>query len=298
MRNYLSLHLIKLSAFIASSIAPVILFIYQYPWKSGTEINPLDILGEGALVFVFGLWIAVILLSRPRGIVTNTLFWGLLFLYLAAVWDLLDEFFLIDHYYLTMKVLESMPSLVGVLVLSGGLYLWKQEQDYFNASRIKHEKDFRDHASHDVFTGINNAQYMEDFLTYTVTSSHHTASGSIFIFDVVMMDRERDSIMPPQVMIDLVNVTGMSIRSNDLICRYSGQRFVVYFDQLSHKEALTLANGIQQSIEALTYFASDDRAVRFRVDGAVYEVADLVEKNQTCEPLLRHMIRVHNSALT
>ena len=298
MRNYLPLHLIKLSAFFASSIAPVIFFVSQYPWKSGPEINPLDILGEGALVFVFGLWIVVILLSRPRGVVTNTLFWGLLFLYLAAVWDLLDEFFLIDHYHLTMKVLESMPSLIGVLVLSGGLYLWKQEQDYFNASRIKHEKDFRDHAAHDVFTGINNAQYMEDFLTYTVTSSGQTEPGCVFIFDVVMMDPESNVIMSPQVMVDLVNVIGMTIRSNDLICRYSGQRFVVYFDHVDIEQANSLADGIQKTTESLTYFARDDRTLRFRLDGAIYDIAGLMENNQPHEPLLRHLIRIHNSTLS
>ena len=131
--------------------------------QSGTPrlvLNWVDIASEGGTVLLLGLWLVQLRLARPAGRVTSVLALGLGALLLGQSMDLLDELWQLPKTVVWDNLLESGFNLAGVVGLTWGLHLWRQEQLAFSRTQRGRERLFREHRHLDALTALGDADYM------------------------------------------------------------------------------------------------------------------------------------------
>ncbi|TDP01913.1 hypothetical protein [Marinomonas balearica] len=94
--------------------------------KRVSDWSWIDIFGEGATALFLGVWLCIVLASRPKGRTTNWLAFGLLGVFASCYQDVLDEFFKLHEGHYWDSLLESLP--IGLLALTFGMFRWYQEQ--------------------------------------------------------------------------------------------------------------------------------------------------------------------------
>jgi len=232
-----------------------ILFIVPlYLWQSTAakmiaEVDWLDVATEGAL-FVLGMcWLMVIVSVRPSGRVTNLLIAGLSSYCLGCYLDLLDEIFIVK----TLPIynwFEKMPTPVGLLVLTGGLWLWRDEQTVVNRQLQTREQFHREHQLTDSLTLLNDAKAFEHHLVKQLSQNQ---SVGLLMLDVDYFHRynknqgveEGDKLLS-----QLALWLSSTLRNQDLVCRYAGDRFVILLRGAIPSFVSVMAEQLQHGIKA------------------------------------------------
>lgn len=230
-------------------IVPLLLW-QNTPAKAIPQVDWLDIATEGAL-FVLGMcWLMVIVSARPSGRVTNLLVVGLASYCLGCYLDLLDEIFIVK----TLPVynwFEKMPTPIGLLILTCGLWLWRDEQTIVNRQLQTREQFYRQHHLTDGLTLLNDAKAFEHHLLKQVAQQQP--------FGLIMLDidyfhqynqlqgaKEGDKLLS-----DVAQWLSTQLRSQDLVCRYAGDRFIILLNGAIAPWVSTMAEQLQYGITAL-----------------------------------------------
>lgn len=232
----------------------LILFIVPlFLWQSTTaktmaEVDWLDVATEGAL-FVLGMcWLMVIVSVRPSGRVTNLLIAGLSSYCLGCYLDLLDEIFIVK----TLPIynwFEKMPMPVGLLVLTGGLWLWRDEQTVVNRQLQTREQFHREHQLTDSLTLLNDAKAFEHHLVKQL--SQNRAFGLLMLdvdyfhqYNKIQGMKEGDRLLS-----QLALWLSSTLRNQDLVCRYAGDRFVILLRGAIPPLVSVMAEQLQQGVK-------------------------------------------------
>ncbi|AUD60417.1 diguanylate cyclase [Shewanella sp. Pdp11] len=230
-------------------IVPLLLW-QNTPAKAIPQVDWLDIATEGAL-FVLGMcWLMVIVSARPSGRVTNLLVVGLASYCLGCYLDLLDEIFIVK----TLPVynwFEKMPTPIGLLILTCGLWLWRDEQAVVNRQLQTREQFYRQHHLTDGLTLLNDAKAFEHHLLKQLAQQQP--------FGLIMLDidyfhqynqlqgaKEGDKLLS-----DVAQWLSTQLRSQDLVCRYAGDRFIILLNGAIAPWVSTMAEQLQYGITAL-----------------------------------------------
>lgn len=242
-------------------ISLLILFIVPlFLWQSTTaktiaEVDWLDVATEGAL-FVLGMcWLMVMVSVRPSGRVTNLLIAGLSSYCLGCYLDLLDEIFIVK----TLPIynwFEKMPTPVGLLVLTCGLWLWRDEQTVVNRQLQTREQFHREHQLTDSLTLLNDAKAFEHHLVKQLSQNQ--------LFGLIMLDidnfhqynqikgvEEGDRLLS-----QLALWLSSTLRNQDLVCRYAGDCFIILLRGAIPPLVSVMAEQLQQGIKDFCCHAS------------------------------------------
>lgn len=219
--------------------------------------NAMDLFGEGGFALFILLWIVFVLASRPAGRVTNLLFFGLCGIFLATLQDFADEFYRFPDNSPITKALESVPATLGILVFSVGLLGWYREQQAFNQRLEKREKFYREHTSLDYITCLYNAGYMLQALNRELDIYQRSKRPlGLLLFDIDNFDgfnrrfgeREGDKLLQ-----DCSELIAMNLRRGDLLCRFSGDRFIALLPDTHQAQASQLAAEINHSMASVAH---------------------------------------------
>lgn len=226
--------------------------------KSWSEINWIDVFGEGGSALFAMLWIHLILRGRPTGRVTWQLTLGLSLMGFAWWMDVLDEFIRLPAELVWDNWLETAPMPFGLILLTMGIYHLHQEQKAISQQMQKREKVFREHRLFDALTPLNNAQYLRHQLHRLLEQTGQQAPVSLLVLDINHFSRinqrygmaEGDAVLQALTQLLLLN-----LRSQDLLCRLAGDRFVVLLPDTAETQAKQLAADLVQLIKHWCYYS-------------------------------------------
>ncbi|WP_067279415.1 diguanylate cyclase domain-containing protein [Mitsuaria sp. 7] len=203
----------------------------------------IDIVSETSIVAMLALWLVQLRASRPAGRVTTWLCLGLSGMLLGGWADLMDEFWKFPREFTLLMGMESSFHVVGMVGLTFGLHLWRQEQLALNALRAGRERGYREHTQIDGLTQLGDGAYLLDQIrrqqdlaraSTTTSASPMTAGAMTTGTTLVMLGWQDLPALARQHGIAeadrLLQATGplllLQLRGGDLLCRYAADRFV------------------------------------------------------------------------
>ena len=202
----------------------------------------MDIVSEGGTALMAGVWFLFTLSSRPGGRVTNLLAGGLAAIMLGSWADCLDEFYRISKDQVWDNWLEALVP-CGMLLLTGGMYYWRQEQFRLNDHLRKRERLFRDHRAFDRITQLANADYLRDQIRLE-QSGRPGVDCALVLLDIDrfhLINREFGQQEGDRVLQAVGHMLLLNLRGDDLLCRYAGDRFAILMPDTALAEAEALA---------------------------------------------------------
>lgn len=207
------------------------LFAHWAVAKPVTAWRWIDILSESLVVGMLSLWLVQLRASRPGGRVTTWLCLGLSGMLMGGWSDLMDEFWKLPRDYSLLLGMESAFQLIGMMGLTWGLHLWRQEQLALNALRSGRERGYREHAQIDRLTQLGDGAYLLDQLRQQQHRGEPTLLVMLGWSDLTSLSRQHGLAEADR----LLQATGalllLQLRPGDLLCRYAADRFVALLPQ-------------------------------------------------------------------
>lgn len=220
--------------------------------KPSAAIEWTDVAGEGGIALITLVWIFFTLISRPAGRVTHLLVWGLMFMHVSLLLDLLDEFFRYPDNHAWLSAYESIPAPIGMVLLTVGLYHWHLEQRKVNEQLRKRERVYRQHGLIDPITNLYNADYMGIQITHAIRARKDAGKQAVLaMFDVDGFDRlvkDYGDEYCDQLLQEIAEILMLQIRPEDLACRYAGDRFVLLLSDTALAQAHQLLREVDASL--------------------------------------------------
>lgn len=220
--------------------------------KTAANIDWMDILGEGSSLAVVIAWLLLVLYSRPAGPVTNGLYVGSLLLVLSYQLNLLDEFFQYPDSHRLLSWLESIPAPIGMLILTLGLIGWHKEQRFINQQLASRELHLRHYQLLDPLTKLYKPEYLLAVLKRELElQQQHQQPFCLALLDIsqfARFNREQGMAAADLLLQQLSELTLVQFRSGDLVCRYSGDKFVILMPQSNQAIAQSL---VQNAVKEL-----------------------------------------------
>jgi diguanylate cyclase (GGDEF)-like protein len=222
------------------------LCLLQADTKVSGSIDWLDVATEGALLLLGLSWLALVLQARPGGKVTQLLIFGLLGYSLGCYMDLLDEFFINHSLPFWFAFLEKLPTPIGLLTLTGGLWLWREEQITINEQLRTREQFFRQHKLVDRVTKIYDARAIR----HQIVLNRNNAISLIMIdIDNFSEINQRDGFhQGDKLLANIAQMLTCQLRSQDLVCRFAGDRFIILLPHCSASFSQAMAAELQLAI--------------------------------------------------
>lgn len=222
--------------------------------KQATELDWMDILGEGSSLAVVTAWLLLVLYSRPAGPVTNGLYVGSLLLVMSYQLNLLDEFFQYPENHRLLSWLESIPAPIGMLILTLGLIGWHKEQRFINQQLASRELHLRHYQLLDPLTKLYKPDYLLAVLKREVELQYqHQQPFCLTLIDIsqfARFNREQGMAAADLLLQQLSELTLVQFRNGDLVCRYSGDKFVVLMPQTNQATAQSLVQSATVQLNA------------------------------------------------
>lgn len=257
MHNYLAFHRNKLLIIVSFIAAIFIVNVLLGDAKPFDAITWVDIFGEGSVTGLSLCFLLFILASRPIGLTTNLLFWGVCGFAGASFQDLLDELIVLPTNNWFGDIIESIITPFALMVMAAGFYRWHQEQKMINEQLRRKERFSREHSAIDCTTGLYTAMYMEQQLQreLLLIQQHITHTGILLIdidgfseFNRMYGDAEGDRLL--KQVSDLII---MNIRAKDLACRYAADRFIVLLPESNSVDTQHLVDELNGALTSLAF---------------------------------------------
>jgi diguanylate cyclase (GGDEF)-like protein len=216
----------------------------------------MDIASEGGATLLAGCWLVMLLGSRPGGLVTRWLSGGLAAIMLGNWADLLDEFFKMGRDQYVNHWLEALVA-AGMVTVTVGMYFWRHEQAHLNQHLEKRERLFRDHRAFDRITQLADANYLRRQIRLERQRNPGQACA-VALLDIdgfhlinrTFGQREGDRALQAVGHMLLLN-----LRSDDLLCRYAGDRFAVLMPATSELDAASRAQHLCAMVGQMRHHA-------------------------------------------
>ncbi len=218
----------------------------------------IDIVGEGGMALMLGVWLTQVRASRPAGVVTNWLCLGLAALLLGAWVDWMDEFWALPKSVLWDNWLESTLTPLGVALLTWGLHLWRQEQLVLNAQLRQRERVFREHRSLDGVTQLGDASYMAQQVELERRAGRSSALVLLGFagFDAVL--RAHGLAQAERLLQTAGQLLLLNLAPDALLCRYGADRFVVLLPNRTAQQAQQAAEALRAALAAFVFHVDAD----------------------------------------
>ncbi|GIU20768.1 MULTISPECIES: diguanylate cyclase domain-containing protein [unclassified Shewanella] len=230
--------------------------LMQAQLKPQASIDIFDIATEGSLLILGLSWLIMVLQARPDGHVTRLLIIGLIGYSLGCYMDLLDEFFINNSLPGWFSWVEKLPTPIGLLTLTLGLWLWREEQKTVNEQLRTREQFFRQHQLVDRVTKIYDSRAIRHQLSLHIKRNNNLGLLMLDIDNFADINQQQGFKEGDILLTNIAQLLATQLRSQDLVCRYAGDSFIVLLPQASEAFSYSMATELQQAIKALNCQAS------------------------------------------
>lgn len=242
----------------------------------------LDLVGEGGTALMAAYWMRIVLHSRPAGRVTLLLALGLAGVALGMWADALDELFSMKDVLRIDKWFESGLVPLGMALLTAGLVGWRREQFRLSEHMQLRERLFREHRDFDRITQLARIDYLREQVAIE-QQAHPDAAAALVMIEATGLQGllhdhgRRDAVRALQAVTHQIL---LNLRNDDLLCRYSGDRFVLLLPRTPLAEAVRMARHLEQMVGATAFHGSDGRraalALHTACTAATCDIGDLL----------------------
>lgn len=229
--------------------------------KPPGEWRWLDLVGEGGTALMAAWWMRIVLASRPAGRVTLLLALGLACVALGMWADGLDEVFSMKDAPRIDKWLESGLMPLGMALLTAALIGWRREQFQLSEHMQGRERLFREHRDFDRITQLARVDYLHEQVALE-QRMHPDAPASLVMIeiaslqDVLQAHGRRDAVRALQAVTHQIL---LNLRNDDLLCRYSGDRFILLLPRTPVAEARRTARHLEHMVALTSFHGSNGR---------------------------------------
>ncbi|WP_430462949.1 GGDEF domain-containing protein [Thalassolituus sp. LLYu03] len=281
----LHLHRQKLLLIFSIAFGSLAACLWVGTVKHWSEIDWLDVVGEGGSAIAVGVWIFLILGSRPAGRVTDLLSLGLGFMFIAMWQDSLDEFIRVPAGQLWDQWLESGAMPVGIAILTYGLYHWHQEQLSVNSQLRRREQLFRDHRYIDGLTQLGRAAYLKQHIQRRQLEFPGASLALVMaeIQDYPQLARRLGHREADRLLREVAEILLLNIRQQDVICRFAGDRFAVVLGSCTPEQAMAITGELQQAIAHFAFKNADGDTLYQRICAGVVMAPDETDADALIE---------------
>ncbi len=261
MKNHSTLHLAKIGLIAAALLTILGVNLWLGESKFFASITWIDIFGEGATLGLLLMFFGFVLISRPRGRVTDLLTLGLIAFCAATFQDILDEIIQLPANVWFDDFTESVLAPIGFVLLGYGFILWNAEQTTINGKLQCKERFYREHSAIDFVTDLYTSLYMTAHLDRELNLHRDEGTPlSIMMIDIAEFDefnRRYGDEDGDRLLAQAAKLITLNLRSTDLACRYAGDRFVVLFPATHLVDAKVYRQEITNAIENLAFKPSN-----------------------------------------
>lgn len=261
MKSHLFLHSGKVFALIIALTATFTINFWLGEAKDFKDITWIDIFGEGSTLGLILMFLCFVLISRPRGLVTNLLAYGLIGFCAATFQDILDEVIRLPPSLIFDDIIESIVAPLAVITLGYGFFQWNQEQTTINLKLQCKERFYREHSALDYITDLYTALYMKRQIDQELVL--YRANKQPFSILMIDISKFRDFNRcygeqdGDRLLAQTAKVITLNLRARDLACRYAGDRFVVLFPSTHRVDANIYSQEIINALENLAFKPSN-----------------------------------------
>ncbi len=273
-------HIQTCTALAAAALA--LLYALLGNARPPAEWRWLDLVGEGGTALMAAYWMRIVLHSRPAGRVTLLLALGLAGVALGMWADALDELFSMKDVLRIDKWFESGLVPLGMALLTAGLVGWRREQFRLSEHMQLRERLFREHRDFDRITQLARIDYLREQVAIEQQAHPDAAAALVMIeatgLQALLHDHgRRDAVRALQAVTHQIL---LNLRNDDLLCRYSGDRFVLLLPRTPLAEAVRMARHLEQMVGATAFHGSDGRraalALHTACTAATGDIGDLL----------------------
>ncbi|MGH1371288.1 MAG: GGDEF domain-containing protein [Cellvibrionaceae bacterium] len=261
MKNHSALHLAKISLIVFALLTILSVNLWLGEIKVLASITWIDIFGEGATLGLLLMFFGFVLVSRPRGRVTNLLSLGLIAFCAATFQDILDEIIQLPTSVWFDDFTESALAPFGFVLLGYGFILWNTEQTAINGKLQCKERFYREHSAIDFVTDLYTSLYMTAHLDRELSLHRNEGTPfSLMMIDIAEFDefnRRYGDEDGDRLLAQAAKLITLNLRARDLACRYAGDRFVVLFPSTHLVDAKVYRQEITNAIENLAFKPSN-----------------------------------------
>ncbi len=227
--------------------------------RSWQQVDAVDVIGEGGMVAMAGLWLHLIASGRPAGRVSNWLVLGMAGLGLGFWVDLLDEFYRLPKAMLWDNALESMLMLGGMLAFTRGLWLWREEQQALSLRLLKRERLFRDHRGYDTVTQLADASYLarQIDLERAAQPGDDLALLMLALPGHAQRSRELGLVEGERALQAVSLLLLLNLPPDSLLCRYAADRYGMLLPRHDAAQAQTRAEQLCAAVADLQHHRMD-----------------------------------------
>lgn len=256
--------------------ALALLFVSHGQWRDSAAWRWMDVIGEGGITLMLATWLAYLRAARRAGPVTDWLCAGLAGMVLGAGVDLLDEFWVLPKDVLWDNWLESALTPLGMLALTRGLHLWRQEQLVINRQLQQREGGWRDHRAIDPLTQLADASHM---VRHLEAEAREGRAAHLFLLGLQGVDalaRREGLAAADRTLRDAALLLQLHLPAAALVCRYGGDCLVVAMapqtlaDADAWRQRLVKALAEWAAIRGGTQAPADAAAVGVRAAGLAW----------------------------
>jgi diguanylate cyclase (GGDEF)-like protein len=248
----------------------------------------MDVLSEGGMALVVGVWLVYVRGSRPAGRVTTWLTLGLAAMLVGEWVDALDEVWRLPKPMVWDNWLEALTPL-GMLLLTVGLHHWRQEQRVLSRQLAQRERFLRDHRAVDRVTQLADAGYMAEQIRLERSLGR---AGRVLMLGFDGFDRlaRELGMQAADHALEAASLTLLlNLRERDLLCRYAGDRFVVLLPDCGEAQGRQLAEELQAALTQLNFNGRDGQRLRLPVRCAQRGTAGSTPPEQLLLELLKEL---------
>ena len=250
-------------------------------WFTGTPkpvaaLHRNDLFAEGASAALVLCWYLLVLAARPRGRVTTLLGVGLGSLFVGMWTDALDELVTLPATTGWTDWLEPSASLLGLLTITAGIYLWHREQLALNHLLRTRESGVRDHFQLDGLVPMHRAAYFREQAVDLVAQQRRAgAPCALIAVDMVgfhAINARHGFDEGDRVLNRVGQLLALNLRPTDLVCRDAGDRFSMLLPATDQAMGEALAAELREAIEATPGYTAAGERLSLQVRTAVHMV--------------------------
>ncbi len=237
---------------LAVQATAFLIFFYVYQPLPNPKFEALDFALELGVAFMVVFWLFNIHGARLKPYLYRLLYLGFWFFLVGRIMDCFDEVW--DLNTAVLVYLESWAELIGIALISVGLWSWGRENRRLFRDLLAGKADLEREAVLDQLTGLYNRGYFERVLPDLVSQAHVTERYlSLLVLDIDRFKAINDNyghLAGDHVIAGMGDVVRATLRDGDPAFRYGGEEMVVLLMDTHLDQALQIAERLRLNFAA------------------------------------------------